>query len=604
MSTFKSVYKKMPPKTIADEEREWSLVEDYFRAHPEAVYVGKKTEKLGLGHSYLRVNDKIYRRAQELGKGAFGRVRLSQTRSNDTVVIKRQKKHINSDEFLHTEAIIGQDIFGAACSSIIERERKLYLVMPYLGLPVHQVTYSLDNPLEALKISIDFLLLLYRIHQEKGYVHGDIKPSNVLIKDHVISLIDWSFAKKITKEEVNSRPTRGTMGYLPLQRNGLFAIPPDLPFLDEFAAYRTLYHPQFKAGIFNQITFALLPDFLRERIDTSDVEACLKDREKYRLPFVLSQFIFYFQTNRTPNRKEFFTMFQDDGLQEKSIHNYTRGLQITLTSSLAKPQKIDKKRLNYYQRNQLRTWIRQKKLTFKDLRDFKLNTATYISLIFFRYNLSRSELSDQKLYLQYPDVLKNPDIVYAILLIRRSKNPFVKFNLCARALFELLSDGHISEEEIELDLDNPWGDEQSRMGLRANMLTTSTKKTLGTQKAKADKELQIAIQLNAFKLEHSKFLRSELAPVAVKKVKEQFLLLWKAVSVRRNLITRSFPGFFSHPTFYPDTALTLIDFMVEPEQAHLRCLLGLPSDKCGMIKALEQLSTPPKPRYMSTSMGF
>lgn len=575
--------KKMPKKSISDdEEQEWPIVTNYFRKHPRAFYAGKKTEGLALNHSYFCVEGNIYRRNHELGKGTFGRARSASTQNGQTIVIKGQKKANSSAEMrlFYNEAAINHEL-GIALSEIIERDHKVYLLMPYLGTPINQAIHEFTNSELLLKISLNFLLQIYTLHK-RFYVHQNIKPDNVLFHHDKIFLIDWAFGVRTNLNRPH-QPLCGTAKYMPILNNGLIPTVPDYYFQDEIGAYRTLYHPAFEDGIFTKVTFVnTLPTWLRERLNTSDLDACLRNREKYRLSFILSLFIFYVQYRREPSENEFSILFQDDQFQEAFIHHYQVNLNTRVYfSRISSPTKVDKEKLHRYPDSGLLQFILCGKLTFQDLRYAQIDQEMYVYLVCHYYQFSKQDLLNEALYEQYPTMLQDPNIVYAIFLLKRAP-----FKLYAMGLFPLMLEGHVSEQDVELDLDTSWGEKLAGLKLRTSILSTSTKKTLGTQEEKSEKEHRIFNQLKAFKLAFIKCQCSGFAPVLVGNLQQEFNLLWETVALRRNKLTRSFPVFFSHPTFLPKTALDLIDFLLQDEQKTLRVLLKLPDEKEKMISRL------------------
>lgn len=65
--------------------------------------------------------------------------------------------------------------------------------------------------------SIDIFLQVlegFRVLLEKGYIHRDVKPENVLIKNHICKLADYGFTRKINDDKEVINEVCGTPIYM------------------------------------------------------------------------------------------------------------------------------------------------------------------------------------------------------------------------------------------------------------------------------------------------------------------------------------------------------------------------------------------------------
>lgn len=84
----------------------------------------------------------------------------------------------------------------------------------YQGVTLRQL--MVENQLE-LKVKITYLIELCRainILHTQGFIHCDIKPSNVLITDNQLKLVDFGLSKSRDKMPVLSNITAGTPAYM------------------------------------------------------------------------------------------------------------------------------------------------------------------------------------------------------------------------------------------------------------------------------------------------------------------------------------------------------------------------------------------------------
>lgn len=161
--------------------------------------------------------ESTYRIKKSLGSGGGGNVYLAEhLRMKTEVVLKADKRKITTpNELLRREVDILKELHHTYIPKVhdffVENDT-VYTVMDYVN------GESLDKPLERgecfsqkqiVKWAIQLLEALVYLHnpeegvRDRGYVHGDIKPANIMRKpNNDICLIDFNIALAIGEENV------------------------------------------------------------------------------------------------------------------------------------------------------------------------------------------------------------------------------------------------------------------------------------------------------------------------------------------------------------------------------------------------------------------
>ncbi|MCK9408853.1 MAG: serine/threonine-protein kinase [Bacteroidetes bacterium] len=175
-----------------------------------------------------------YKIIEKLGEGGMGVVYKAQdTKLDRFVALKFLPTHLAASE--QDKARFIQEAKSASALNhpnvctihdISEHEGQLFIVMEFVdGKSLKEKKENLGQK-QILEIGIQVAEGLAAAH-EKGIVHRDIKPDNIMIrKDGIVQIMDFGLAKLYTSGNVSrltkAGTTMGTMGYMsPEQVQGL-----------------------------------------------------------------------------------------------------------------------------------------------------------------------------------------------------------------------------------------------------------------------------------------------------------------------------------------------------------------------------------------------
>tara|TARA_B100001093_G_C26681427_1_gene950619 strand:- start:308 stop:1117 length:810 start_codon:yes stop_codon:yes gene_type:complete len=174
-----------------------------------------------------------YEIIKNIGCGSFGKVFKSKNiLTKEEIAIKIQYKDKIIDSLKH-EAKIYQylgNIKGIPTLRNFGTHNGFqYLVTDLLELPLSKYNFSHK---ELINHFISLIKILQNIHN-KGIIHRDIKPDNILIKNKEIYFIDFGLAKFYIKQNenieiYNKKNFVGTRKYASINvTNGLVGLPRD-----------------------------------------------------------------------------------------------------------------------------------------------------------------------------------------------------------------------------------------------------------------------------------------------------------------------------------------------------------------------------------------
>jgi len=193
----------------------------------------------------LKILRNRYRPIRRLGGGGFGQVYLAEDidKLNQLCVIKKFESDVEGTAGLH-KAI---ELFKREAQQLkelgeehpqipqlyayFEEEGKLYLIQQYIEgetLEDELKTQGIFNEEKIISLLKELLNILKFVH-ERGIIHRDIKPPNIMRRSQPASteqgslvLIDLGIAKNInnstSKSAIKSGTTVGSFGYVPKEQ--------------------------------------------------------------------------------------------------------------------------------------------------------------------------------------------------------------------------------------------------------------------------------------------------------------------------------------------------------------------------------------------------
>jgi hypothetical protein len=209
-----------------------------------------------------------YRFDRVIGRGGMGTVwQATDLRLGRTVAIKDVllPLHASDDERHAAQARLMREAHAAARSTdpavvtvhdVIEEQERLYLVMEYVDAPSLESVVAERGPLppaEVATLGARIAGALATAH-ERGVIHRDVKPSNVLVPNGAssVKLVDFGIAAVADAPSITaSGATVGSPSYMsPEQAEGQ----PATTASDVFSLGSTLYFAVEGAGPFHQST--------------------------------------------------------------------------------------------------------------------------------------------------------------------------------------------------------------------------------------------------------------------------------------------------------------------------------------------------------------
>ena len=174
------------------------------------------------------IGDKIlhYKILEKLGEGGMGEVYKAQdTKLDRFVALKFLPSQMTASEddkarFIQEAKAASSMNHPNVCTihDIQEHEGQLFIVMEYVeGKTLKDKKDSLSEK-QILEIGIQVAEGLAAAH-EKGIVHRDIKPDNIMIrKDGIVQIMDFGLAKLYSSKDISrltkAGTTLGTIGYM------------------------------------------------------------------------------------------------------------------------------------------------------------------------------------------------------------------------------------------------------------------------------------------------------------------------------------------------------------------------------------------------------
>jgi serine/threonine-protein kinase len=195
----------------------------------------------------------------EIGRGAMGVVYRALRESDGrvvalkTIIPNRRDNPRELRRFLREAEILRQldHPHIVRCEDIGEAHGLLYFAMEYIpAMNAMQLLQAYPHPFPiapCVELACQLLDALQAAH-ERGFVHRDVKPSNILVLDRdrhdVVKLSDFGLARVYQASRLSGLTLTGsfggTMGYVAPEQ--ITAFRDCLPTSDQYSAAATLYH--------------------------------------------------------------------------------------------------------------------------------------------------------------------------------------------------------------------------------------------------------------------------------------------------------------------------------------------------------------------------
>lgn len=150
-----------------------------------------------------------YELIENIGNGTFSNVYKGRHHTKNTIVAIKFDHDKESKILIQNEIKIYLQLLKHNVSNFVNIKsfgiigERNYIIMDFIPWNIQNyVRHNMQN-LDSCQILIKLVSVLKKMHS-CGYVHRDLKPDNILIKNGEICLIDLGFATKITNKKYHS----------------------------------------------------------------------------------------------------------------------------------------------------------------------------------------------------------------------------------------------------------------------------------------------------------------------------------------------------------------------------------------------------------------
>lgn len=207
-------------KTLPSESREKAIKE--LRGGQFDEDVETKEDRIEAGQVVANGTVELVKKLGQGGQGSVWQGRLIAT--GEPVSVRFLNEDLNEQpeivrsfkrEVDTIRALRGESLPNLVQSILFEKGRYFYII-DYIeaAMSLTQVIQSSDVPVaRKVKIISDAAGVLHSMHQQ-GFIHGDVKPENIIIKDHdwAVQFIDFGSARRIGTRDANE-PITFTYAY-------------------------------------------------------------------------------------------------------------------------------------------------------------------------------------------------------------------------------------------------------------------------------------------------------------------------------------------------------------------------------------------------------
>jgi len=155
-----------------------------------------------------------YELIEQIGSGSFSNVYKAKHHLKDNLVAIKFDYDENSKVLIQNEISVYLSLLKKDSSSFINIksfgivDKRNYIIMDYISCNLEDyVTKGKETEKLLFTPRIMFKKLTHTVKKlhECGYVHRDLKPDNILVKNDEIYLIDLGFATKISSKHYNKK---------------------------------------------------------------------------------------------------------------------------------------------------------------------------------------------------------------------------------------------------------------------------------------------------------------------------------------------------------------------------------------------------------------
>ena len=146
-----------------------------------------------------------YKFLKKLGRGAYGNVYLAEI-NGTKVAIKATKTSSNkaiTSDFIREVSILNSldNINIVAVQNSFVDDNFSYLVIPHAGKPLSSL--SRDNDTNIKSFLFQILSGIQHVH-DHGFIHRDLCSSNLLVKDGILTIIDFGISCRTNSHNKSS----------------------------------------------------------------------------------------------------------------------------------------------------------------------------------------------------------------------------------------------------------------------------------------------------------------------------------------------------------------------------------------------------------------